>query len=62
MPRERTTSDVFVLQCNYGYGYGWEDLAEYDDRREARDDLASYRDAEPFAGHRMITRRVRKEG
>jgi len=45
-----------VIQGNYGYG--WEDLSEYDnDHREARKDLKEYRMACPYGSHRIISRR-----
>ena len=50
------TVEVYVLQGNYGIG--WEDLVEYDDYTEARNDLKEYRENEPKYVHRLITRRV----
>jgi hypothetical protein len=49
---------VFVVQGNYGCG--WEDECCSTDRREAREDLKSYRVNSPY-GSRMITRRVLRE-
>lgn len=48
---------LYVIQGNYGYGHGWEDLCASEDRREARADLKAYRENEPQTPHRMIKRR-----
>lgn len=63
------TKEVKVLQGNYGYG--WEDLIEYDIadfngdllamNREIKQDLKDYRENETDAPHRVITRRVARE-
>lgn len=63
------TKEVKVLQGNYGYG--WDDLIEYDIadfngdllamNREIKQDLKDYRENEPDAPHRVITRRVARE-
>lgn len=63
------TKEVKVLQGNYGYG--WDDLVEYeiDDfngdllamNKEIRQDLKDYRENETNASHRVITRRVARE-
>lgn len=58
------TREVKVLQGNYGYG--WDDLCEYDAKnktqmKELRDDVKVYRENEPHALHRVITRRVANE-
>lgn len=55
------TKAVKVLQGNYGYG--WDDLLTYDSNsKEDLEDLRArykeYKDNEPNAGHRIITRRV----
>ncbi len=47
---------LYVIQGNYGY-YGWEDLTQSEDYREARANLKDYRDNEPGTSHRMIQRR-----
>lgn len=51
---------VFVVQGNYGAGTGWEDECCSTNRKEAREDLKSYRQNSPYAS-RMITRRVLRE-
>lgn len=52
------TKQVSVLQGNYGYG--WDDLCEYDgtSNRECREDLKLYRENEPGVPFRVIYRRV----
>lgn len=50
---------VFVVQANYGYGHGWEDLTESESYRCAVADLRAYRENDYHAcGHRLIKRRV----
>ena len=46
-----------VLQGNYGYGHGWEDLCQSEDRREMREDLRAYRENAPEYQYRIIRRR-----
>lgn len=63
------TKEVKVLQGNYGYG--WDDLIEYDIadfngdilamNREIKQDLKDYRENEADAPHRVITRRVLRD-
>lgn len=63
------TKEVKVLQGNYGYG--WDDLIEYDIadfngdllamNREIKQDLKDYRENETNASHRVVTRRVARE-
>lgn len=48
----------FVVQGNYGYGHGWEDVASEDTRNEARERLREYRENSPGL-HRLISRRVK---
>ena len=51
----RKTRDIYVLQ---GFYCGcWEDLVEYDSRREAREDLQAYNDNETGVLHRIVKRR-----
>ena len=49
----------YVVQGHYGHG--WEDLTASHDRKEARGWLRDYDENEP-AAHRLIARRVLKEG
>lgn len=46
----------YVLQGNYGYGHGWEDLVSEDTRKEARAQLRCY--AENEGGNYRIVRRA----
>lgn len=52
------TKEVKVLQGNWGYG--WDDLGEYDkyDNGECKADLKAYRENDPTASYRVIFRRV----
>jgi hypothetical protein len=52
------TKEVKVLQGNWGYG--WDDLVEYDknDDGECRADLKAYKENDPSARYRVIFRRV----
>ena len=61
MKKVPKTIPVKVLQGNYGYG--WDDLIEYDakdtkEMKELRDDFKTYRENEPNALHRIISRRI----
>jgi hypothetical protein len=49
---------LYVVQGDYGYGHGWEDLTASESYREAFDDLRGYRFHDLYAcGHRIIKRR-----
>jgi len=48
---------LFVVQGNYGYGDGWEDLTAAERGKEAIDDLVAYRTNAPEYGYRLIQRR-----
>jgi hypothetical protein len=47
---------VHVLQGNYGYGDGWEDLCADESRKEVRQNLREYRENEG-GNYRIIERR-----
>ena len=49
----------WIIQGNYGYG--WEDLSAYDNRKDAQEDLRAYRENEPEYPHRLISRREAKQ-
>lgn len=53
------TEVVWVLQANYGYGQGWEDVTEEDNEKDARDALNDYLNNVTYAV-RVIKRRVPK--
>jgi hypothetical protein len=48
---------IFVLQGNYGYGDGWEDLIAEDTLREIKQRKKEYRENEG-GSYRIINRRV----
>jgi len=47
---------VMVLQGDYGYGHGWEDLCASESPREIRQNLKEYRENEGGC-YRIIKRR-----
>lgn len=48
---------VWVLQGNYGYGHGWEDLCAEEFRTEINERLKEYRENEGGT-YRVVTRRL----
>ena len=48
---------LFVVQGYYSTTYGWEDLIESTNYKEARADLKDYRENESEYPHRMIRHR-----
>lgn len=48
---------IYVLQGNYGYGNGWEDLTAEESYREIRQRKKEYRENEG-GNYRIINRRV----
>lgn len=57
MARSTKYEYLYVVQGNYGYGHGWEDLTASTNRKEARANLRDYRKNDP-APTRLIQRRV----
>lgn len=57
----RKTRDEYVLQTNYGYGDGWEDVVTEDTPGEIRLRLKEYRENMPQYPYRIKKRRVKKE-
>lgn len=55
--RPRKTRDVFVVQGNYGYGHGWEDLTAEEHRKEGLARLREYRENEAGTPFRLVSRR-----
>jgi len=53
------TQLVHVVQGNYGYGQGWEDVTAEDTREKAKQRLREYRDNERGVPFRLIRRRER---
>lgn len=48
---------IYIIQGNYGYGHGWEDLHTEEDGKEARARLREYRENERGTPFRVIKRR-----
>ena len=48
---------LYVVQGNYGYGHGYEDLMATEKWKEARDNVRLYRREEGMGSYRMIKRR-----
>ena len=48
----------YIVQGNYGFGHGWEDLTASSSRKEARVALRDYDENESTYPHRLIARRV----
>lgn len=48
---------LWVVQGNYGWGHGFEDLTAEDTYSEGRARLREYRDNEPGIRHRLVHRR-----
>lgn len=58
MAYKRKTKDVFILQQNWGYG--WDDICEYDTRKEAKEDYKIYIENQPVPT-RIVCRRIKLE-
>jgi hypothetical protein len=58
-PRQRKTRDVWVVQGNYGYGHGWEDLTAEETFKEIRQRVKEYRENEPGVPFRVKLTRER---
>lgn len=50
----------YVVQGNYGFGHGWEDLTSENTKAEGLARLREYRMNEPSYAHRMIIRTVKQ--
>jgi len=57
MKRQNKYVYLYVVQGNYGYGHGWEDLTASTIYKEARNDLKAYRVNSPEGRYRLIQRR-----
>jgi hypothetical protein len=53
---------IKVLQANYGFGHGWENIEEADTRRALLPNLKAYRENMPEYPYRIIGRRVLRQG
>lgn len=58
---QRKTRDVYVIQQNFGYGDGWEDVSACDTYREAREERRVYRENQPEYPVRIYKVRERIE-
>lgn len=56
--RTPKTQVVCVVQGNYGYGHGWEDLVAETSVTECRARLREYRENEPGTPFRRVNKRV----
>lgn len=56
---QRKTTDEYIVQGNYGYG--WDDLTTEVSMKDAKATRRTYDDNEKGVAHRIIKRRVRKE-
>lgn len=61
MGYERKTVDFYVVQGNYGFGHGFEDVYASEDYKDARERLKEYRQNEPNAIHKLVVKREPKE-
>lgn len=57
--RYRKTRDFYVIQQYTGPQYGWEDVTEEDNRKDARAQLKTYRENQPEYPARIKLRRER---
>jgi hypothetical protein len=55
--RARKTKDLYVVQGNYGYGHGWEDLTAEETRTDIVKRLREYRENEPGGSFRWRKKR-----
>lgn len=51
---------IYVIQGNYGYGHGWEDVTADDTRKDGLASLACYRQNEAGVPFRMVRRYEKK--
>lgn len=59
--RVAKTKLVHIVQGNYGYGHGWEDVTAEDTRKEAMARIREYRENEHGIPFRLIRRREKIE-
>jgi hypothetical protein len=55
--RVAKTKLLWIVQGNYGYGQGWEDVTAEENSKEARDRIREYRENERGVPFRLIRRR-----
>jgi hypothetical protein len=61
MKYTRKTIDVFELQCNYGFGNGWECVCTEGTWQEAKKVKRDYLVNMPQYPYRIVKKRERKE-
>ena len=55
----RKTKDEYVLQCNYGYGDGWEEVLTEETFAEAKKQKKAYEKNMPQYPYKIMKRRVK---
>jgi hypothetical protein len=55
--RVRKTKDIWVVQGNYGYGHGWEDVNAEETWTDAKRSIREYRENEPGVSFRVRKKR-----
>lgn len=60
MVRKAKTELICVVQGDYGYGHGWEDVTAETTTSACRARLREYRENEPGTPFRLIRRRVKR--
>lgn len=61
MTKKNKYNYIYVIQQNWGYGYGWEDVTAEENPKEARARLREYRENQPEIPVRKILRRELNE-
>lgn len=59
---QRKTTDEYQIQGYYDREYGWEEVCAEYTYRDAKTQLKCYNENEPEYPHRIVKKRVRKEG
>lgn len=54
---QRKTADEWQIFGNYGYG--WDFLSSYENKKDALIDFKLYRENEPTIAHKIIKKRVK---
>ncbi len=62
LQRARKTRDEYVVEQNFGYGHGWEEVSAEDTMAEARKRRDEYRENQPEYPVRIRKTRVRLPG
>lgn len=59
MPYQRKTQDVYEIQGNYGYGYGFECVNTETTRLKAKKSVREYRENEKGTTFRIVKKRIK---